>query len=99
MVIFVIRTRRVPFYTSHPSRYLLASTFLIIAIACALPFTPLGGIFGFVPPPAPFFAVLLCLVAGYLVLVELVKRWFYSRYAELADRPGSNNRNLAGLHE
>jgi len=84
-VIFVIRTRKVPFYKSRPSRYLLISTFSVIAIACILPFTVLGAVFGFVPPPAPFFAVLIALVVGYLVLVEGTKRWFYRRYGDLID--------------
>jgi len=84
-VIFVIRTKRVPFYTSRPSKYLIASTLAVIVIACTLPFTVLGAIFGFVPPPAPFFAVLIGLVIGYLVLVELTKKWFYRRYGDLVD--------------
>ena len=92
-VIFVIRTRRVPFYSSHPSPYLLVSTFSIIAIACVLPFTVLGGIFGFVTPPVDFFAVLIGLVLGYLLLVEVVKRWFYRRYADLIDGTRFNHKD------
>jgi Mg2+-importing ATPase len=84
-VIFVIRTRRVPFYTSRPSVYLVVSTLLVIAVACALPFTMLGRVFGFVPPPADFFAVLIGLVISYLILVELTKRWFYHKYGNLVD--------------
>jgi Mg2+-importing ATPase len=80
LVIFVIRTRVVPFYDSSPSRLLVASTVLIVAIACILPFTIVGSIFGFVPLPASFFVVLAVLVTGYLIIVELVKRWFYTRY-------------------
>jgi Mg2+-importing ATPase len=84
-VVFVIRTRRVPFYTSRPSKYLMASTILIIAIACVLPFTVLGSIFGFVPPPLSFFGILAVLVVAYLLLVEVVKGWFYRHYASLMD--------------
>ena len=43
LVIFVIRTRVVPFYTSRPSRLLTFSTILIVAIACILPFTVIMG--------------------------------------------------------
>lgn len=80
LVIFVIRTRVVPFYHSRPSRLLVASTVAIVAIACFLPFTIIGSLFGFVPLPASFFVVLAVLVASYLIIVELVKRWFYQRY-------------------
>jgi Mg2+-importing ATPase len=85
LVIFVIRTRVVPFYHSRPNRLLAASTILIVAIACILPFTPLGSLFGFVPLPASFFAVLAGLVISYLIIVELVKRWFYKKYASTTE--------------
>ena len=81
LVIFVIRTEFVPFFRSRPSRLLAASTILIVAVACILPFTILGSLFGFIPLPASFFVVLAGLVIGYLVIVELVKRWFYRHYA------------------
>ena len=77
----MIRTRVVPFSHSRPNRLLVASTILIVAIACILPFTPIGSLFGFVALPASFFAVLAGLVISYLVIVELVKRWFYKKYA------------------
>ena len=86
LVIFVIRTRVVPFYRSKPSRLLFTSTILIVVIACILPFTVLGSIFGFVHPPVSFFVVLAGLVAAYLVIVELVKIWFYKRYSSFIER-------------
>jgi Mg2+-importing ATPase len=86
LVIFVIRTRVVPFYTSRPSRLLTFSTILIVAIACILPFTVIGSIFKFVRPPLAFFAVLAVLVIGYIVMVELVKRWFYRKYSVFIER-------------
>jgi P-type Mg2+ transporter len=86
LVIFVIRTRVVPFYTSRPSRLLAFSTVLVVAIACVLPFTVIGSLFGFVQPPLSFFAVLAGLVIGYIVIVELVKRWFYRHYASFIER-------------
>jgi len=86
LVIFVIRTKVIPFYRSKPSRFLMASTFLVVFVACILPFTSLGSIFGFVHPPLSFYAVLAGLVAGYLVLVEVAKRWFYHRYSALVER-------------
>ncbi len=70
LVIFVIRTRVVPFYHSRPNRLLAASTILIVAIACILPFTLIGSLFGFIPLPASFYAVLAGLVISYLVIVE-----------------------------
>lgn len=80
-VIFVIRTRKTPFYKSRPSRLLLFSSLCIVGFASIVPFTPLGALFGFVEPPLAFFIVLAVLICAYLMLIEIVKRWFYKRYA------------------
>jgi len=80
-VIFIIRTRRTPFYKSKPSKLLLLSSLSIIGFALILPFTPLGELFHFVKLPFTFFLVLAGLIGAYLVLTETVKKWFYKRYA------------------
>jgi Mg2+-importing ATPase len=81
LVIFVIRTRRSPFYKSKPGKYLVLSAFSIVAAALIIPFTPLGPPFGFVQPPSAFFLILAGLVGTYVVLAQVVKDWFYRRYA------------------
>ena len=79
LVIFVIRTQRVPFFSSRPSRALVATTTACIAIAVALPFSPFAAFFGFTALPAAFFVALLLMIATYLVLVEGGKALFYGR--------------------
>jgi Mg2+-importing ATPase len=81
LIIFVIRTRRIPFFKSRPGKYLVASCGIVIVTAFILPFTPLGPLFGFVIPPPIFYVYLILLVIGYLILVEVVKGWFYKRYS------------------
>jgi Mg2+-importing ATPase len=81
LVVFVIRTRRTPFWKSKPSKYLVISSIAIVAFALAVPYTPLGELFSFVPPPPLFFAALAILLASYLLLAEAVKVWFYKRNA------------------
>jgi Mg2+-importing ATPase len=81
LIIFVIRTRRTPFYKSKPGKLLLLSSFGALAGALILPFTPLGALFSFVEPPALFFVILAGLVTVYLLMVEAVKKWFYRRYS------------------
>jgi Mg2+-importing ATPase len=81
LVVFVIRTRRKPFYKSKPSKYLLISSLSIVTFALVIPFTPIGAIFGFVAPPPMFFVALAILLGAYLVLAEAVKNWFYKRHA------------------
>jgi P-type Mg2+ transporter len=81
LVVFIIRTRRTPFWKSNPSKYLLASSIGIVAFACVLPFTPIGPLFNFVTPPLLFYAALALLLGAYLLLAEAVKVWFYKRHA------------------
>ena len=40
LVIFAIRTRRVPFFRSHPSLPLTLAAFTVVAIGALLPATP-----------------------------------------------------------
>jgi Mg2+-importing ATPase len=81
LVIFIIRTRKTPFYRSRPSKSLFVSSVGIVAIAFILPLTAIGSLFGFIEPPRMFFVALLGIIVIYLTMVELVKRWFYKRYA------------------
>jgi Mg2+-importing ATPase len=79
LVIFIIRTRGNPFKSrAHP--ILVATSFAVMVIGATLPFTPLGTYFGFVPPPAQFYAILAAMVVIYLVMVEVAKRGFYRWY-------------------
>lgn len=74
LVIFAVRTRRVPFVRSRPSPELLAAALGIVAIGAALPFTPLADPLGFTGLPGDFFAVLVGMVVAYLLLIEVGKR-------------------------
>jgi len=79
-VIFVIRTRRVPFFRSHPSLPLALAAFGVVTIGAALPYTPLARLLGFRPLPSLFFLALAGIVICYLVLIETRKSWFHRSY-------------------
>ena len=79
LVIFIIRTRGNPFKSrAHP--ILTATSLAVVAMAAVLPLTSQGKYFGFVPPPAQFYAILAAMVVFYLVMVEVAKRGFYRWY-------------------
>ncbi|MBK8817231.1 MAG: magnesium-translocating P-type ATPase [Methylococcaceae bacterium] len=79
LVIFIIRTRGNPFKSrAHPM--LVATSLAVVALGATLPFTPIGSYFGFVPPPAQFYAILAAMVVVYLAIVEAAKRGFYHWY-------------------
>jgi len=80
LVIFVIRTRRVPFFKSPPGRALAATSLACVSVGAIVPFTPAAGIFGFRQLPFGFFAILAAMVVTYLALVELGKAFFFARW-------------------
>jgi P-type Mg2+ transporter len=78
LVIFVIRTRRVPFLRSRPSRLMIVLPVVCAALGATLPFSPLAHVLGFASLPLAFFLILLGMIVGYLVLVEFAKARFYA---------------------
>jgi P-type Mg2+ transporter len=77
LVIFAIRTRRIPFFRSHPSLPLTLAALGVVTIGAVLPATPLAHVLGFQPLPGAFFAALGGMVVCYLGLIEVGKRIFY----------------------
>jgi len=78
LVIFIIRTAHPLRDPPHPA--LVTSTLLAFTMAVALPYSPLAPWLGFVPVPAALMGALALVTVAYLVLVYVVKRWFFKRY-------------------
>jgi P-type Mg2+ transporter len=87
LVIFLIRTRRVPFFRSMPSRGMLTIPTAMACIGAVLPFTPLAHVLGFSTLPVTFFLILGAMVLAYLALVEFAKSRFYAWDASRMVRP------------
>ena len=76
LVIFVIRTAGRP-WQSRPSAGLAWGVCTCAVVGGVIPFTRLASWLGMTPLPPLFFAILVLMIAMYLTLVEIVKRWFY----------------------
>ncbi|MGV1087643.1 MAG: magnesium-translocating P-type ATPase [Mycobacterium sp.] len=87
LIIFAIRTRRVPFFRSRPGGLLTVTTFSVIAIGVALTVSPVAHALGFTPLPWQFFGALALFVVAYLVLVEVTKVLFYAEPIRPAGLP------------
>ena len=77
LVIFVIRTRRIPFFTSRPGKWLTLLTLSCVAIGTIIPFTYLGSFLGFTALPPEYWGLLILMVTTYLFLVDAGKVFFY----------------------
>jgi Mg2+-importing ATPase len=80
LIIFIIRTGKLPFVESRPSRFLAIACVAIVAFGLTLPATALGAKFGFAPLPAAWYLTLVLIMAAYVVLTELAKRRYVRRY-------------------
>jgi P-type Mg2+ transporter len=87
LVIFAIRTRRVPFFKSRPSAALAWTTIGVVIVGISLPFTPFAPALGFEPLASAFFLVLLVMTILYLILVEFAKVAFYRAALHLPASP------------
>ena len=87
LVVFVIRTRRVPFFRSRPSPAMMVTPVLCAVVGAVLPFSPLANVLGFTVLPVRFFLILGAMTALYLVLVETAKSRFYASQARPRPTP------------
>lgn len=76
LIVLVVRARG-SILRSRPGRALLSTTLAVATATLAIPYTPLGAAFGFVPLPLLFLGLMGLIVLGYVVSAELAKRWFY----------------------
>lgn len=86
LVIFIIRTNGRP-WQDLPRPALAASSLMALIIAMVLPFTPIGGWFGFEAPPLTMLAGIGFIVFVYLVSVELPKPLAVQSRIERATHP------------
>lgn len=80
LIIFVIRTNKIPFLQSWPSRTVAISAIGIVAFGALLPFSHFGKLFQFVHLPPLYFLLLFGMGFFYLIMTQIVKIWFIKKY-------------------
>jgi Mg2+-importing ATPase len=80
LIVHIIRTKRIPFFQSIASPFLLLTTMIVMIAGAALPYLPAGRYFGFVPLPASFWIWIAGFLLCYSVLTHSVKVWFQRKY-------------------
>lgn len=90
LIVFAVRTRRVPFLRSRPSWALAGSVLTVVAIGIGLTYSQVGVWFGFSALPLPFFGALLGMIAAYLVVVEVAKWRLFKADKNLDGAPRPN---------
>ncbi len=95
LVVFLIRTRRIPFFRSRPSLPMIITPITAAAVGIAIAFSPAAHLLGFAGLPLAFFMIMLGMTGAYLVLIETAKSWFYRQ----GHRPTQRPRTDAERHE
>jgi Mg2+-importing ATPase len=80
LIVYIIRTHRIPFIQSRPSAPMLATTVLVMAFGTWLPYSPLARWLGFVPLPGIYFLWIAGFLLTYSVLTHAVKMWFAHKF-------------------
>ena len=83
LVLYALRTPKIPFIESHPSFIMTTITGAGIVIGSIAPYTALGSALGLAPLPGSFWWILAITVIAYLVVVQIVKRIYVKRHGEL----------------
>ena len=73
LIVYVIRTARVPFLQSNPSLPLLVSTAGFCLLGILLPISPLASLFGFQAMPQSYWLYLAAILLAYLLLAQGIK--------------------------
>src|SRR5665213_989298 len=72
--------------TSKPSKWLVFSTIGAVALGWFITYSFIGPPLGFVHFGIYGVALILCIVAGYLITVEFAKKFFYRKYGALIEK-------------
>ncbi|WP_107309618.1 magnesium-translocating P-type ATPase [Aerococcus sp. HMSC10H05] len=83
LVLYTLRTPKIPFIQSRPSNMVLAITGIGILIGTFAPYTGLGRALGLAALPIQFWGLLAATVVLYLILVQIVKHIYVKRHGEL----------------
>jgi P-type Mg2+ transporter len=80
LIVYIIRTNKLPFLQSRPSQALILTTLAIIFAGFAIPYTHLGSFFGFVKMPLNYYGIMFIMMLAYLLLTQAVKNWFVKKF-------------------
>ncbi|WP_125152501.1 magnesium-translocating P-type ATPase [Clostridium rectalis] len=80
LIIHIIRTNKVPFIESKPSKALVITSLAIMFLGVVLVNSPLASAFGFVKLPMLYYPILFATLLSYVVLTHVIKSWCVKKY-------------------
>ncbi|WP_258000183.1 magnesium-translocating P-type ATPase [Fischerella thermalis] len=80
LVVYMLRTARIPFLQSAPSLPVLLTTGTAIVLGMVIPFTSLGASLGMVPLPPSYFGWLWAILGSYCLLTQFLKGFYIRQF-------------------
>ena len=82
MVIYMLRSPKLPFIQSKPAFSLLVTSLFALFIVTVLPYTPLGASLKLATLNGMYFLALILITVIYMLLVTIVKKVYIKKYRE-----------------
>lgn len=82
MVIYMLRSPKLPFIQSKPAFSLLVTSLFALFIVTVLPYTPLAGSLKLATLNGMYFLALMLITISYMLLVTIVKKVYIKKYRE-----------------
>jgi Mg2+-importing ATPase len=79
LIVYVLRSQSMPWSAPRPSRALIITTCIILAIGLYVPVSAIGPDLGFVPLPTAYWGWLALILGAYLLCSLAAVRWLASR--------------------
>ncbi|HPY75052.1 MAG: magnesium-translocating P-type ATPase [Planctomycetes bacterium] len=83
LVLYTLRTKKIPFLQSKPSLPMFLVTGCTVAVGTIIPYTKLGVALDFISMPVDFWFYLLTVVFLYLSITTIVKNIYIRKYGKL----------------
>ena len=79
-VVYMLRTRKIPFIQSNPAKQIVLCTSLAILVGFILPFTSVGKVLGFVNIPLIYFVFIIMVIILYCLTSQFVKKIYMKKF-------------------
>jgi Mg2+-importing ATPase len=80
LIVHMIRTQKIPFIESRPGWPLLVTTIGVMIAGIFVPMGPFASYFKLQALPPLYFVYLAAILVGYMVLTQVMKRYYIRRY-------------------
>jgi Mg2+-importing ATPase len=80
LIIYIIRTNKIPFIESRPSGWVVLTSLFVIITGISITLLPIGKFFGFEPLPIKYLAAIFGIVATYIIVTLFARNKLMKKF-------------------